>query len=50
VDGVWILMPETLQLMTSNRLTDSQRAMSEMLGMPIFAGGHVACAAERQYL
>jgi CubicO group peptidase (beta-lactamase class C family) len=40
VDGVRILTPETLQVMTSNRLTESQRARSEMLGMPIFAGGH----------
>ena len=40
VDGVRLLMPETLQLMTSNRLTDSQRARSKMLGMPIFAAGH----------
>ena len=40
VDGVRLLMPETVELMTSNRLTDSQRAKSEMLGMPIFAEGH----------
>ena len=40
VDGVRLLRPETLALMTSNRLTDSQRAKSEMLGMPMFAEGH----------
>jgi CubicO group peptidase (beta-lactamase class C family) len=40
VDGVRLLKPETLDLMTSNRLTHSQRAKSEMLGMPIFAEGH----------
>ena len=40
VDGVRLLTPETFELMTSNRLTDSQRARSEMLGMPIFATGH----------
>lgn len=40
VDGARLLKPETLALMTSNRLTDSQRATSEMLGLPIFAGGH----------
>jgi CubicO group peptidase (beta-lactamase class C family) len=37
VDGVRLLRPETLQLMTSNRLTEVQRAKSELLGMPIFA-------------
>ena len=40
VDGVRILMPETLELMTSNRLSDSQRAKAEMFGWPIFAEGH----------
>jgi CubicO group peptidase (beta-lactamase class C family) len=40
VDGARLLKQETLQLMTSNRLTDNQRAQSEMLGMPIFAEGH----------
>lgn len=40
VDGVVLLRPETLVLMTSNRLSDSQRANSRMLGMPIFASGH----------
>ena len=40
VDGVRLLKPETLKLMTSNRLTNTQRAKSQMLGMPIFAAGH----------
>jgi CubicO group peptidase (beta-lactamase class C family) len=40
VDGVRLLRPETLALMTSNRLTESQRAKSELMGMPLFAAGH----------
>jgi len=40
VDGVRLLRPETLAMMASNCLTDSQRAKSEMLGMPLFATGH----------
>jgi CubicO group peptidase (beta-lactamase class C family) len=40
VDGVRLLRPKTLALMTSNRLTESQRAKSKMMGMPIFATGH----------
>ena len=40
VDGVRVLRPETLALMASNRLTDSQRATSRMFGRPIFAAGH----------
>jgi CubicO group peptidase (beta-lactamase class C family) len=40
VDDVRLLRPETLTLMKSNRLTDAQRARSQMLGMPIFASGH----------
>ncbi len=40
VDGVRILRPESVELMTRNRLTDYQRANSEMLGVPIFAAGH----------
>jgi CubicO group peptidase (beta-lactamase class C family) len=40
VDGVRLLRPDTLALMASNRLTDGQRAKSEMLGMPLFAAGH----------
>ena len=38
VDGVRLLRRETLSLMTSNRLTERQRARSEMFGMPLFAG------------
>jgi CubicO group peptidase (beta-lactamase class C family) len=38
VDGVRILKPETMALMTTNRLTDAQRASARMIGMPIFAG------------
>jgi CubicO group peptidase (beta-lactamase class C family) len=40
VDGVRLLRPETLALMTSNHLTESQRANSEMWGLPLFAEGH----------
>ena len=40
VDGVRLLQPETLALMSSNHLTPSQRTKSEMLGMPLFATGH----------
>jgi CubicO group peptidase (beta-lactamase class C family) len=40
VDGVRLLQPETLTLMTRNRLTAVQRASSRMLGMPMFASGH----------
>ena len=40
VDGVRLLRPETLALMASNRLTESQRANSEVAGMPFFAAGH----------
>jgi len=40
VDGLRLLRPETLALMTSNRLTEGQRASSKLLGMPIFAAGH----------
>jgi CubicO group peptidase (beta-lactamase class C family) len=38
VDGVRLLKPETLALMTANRLTAEQRARGEMFGMPVFAG------------
>jgi CubicO group peptidase (beta-lactamase class C family) len=37
VDGVRLLRPETLKLMTTNRLTEEQRLSSRMLGMPVFA-------------
>jgi CubicO group peptidase (beta-lactamase class C family) len=40
VDGVRILKPETVAMMTSNQLTTSQRASAEMMGMSIFAVGH----------
>jgi CubicO group peptidase (beta-lactamase class C family) len=40
VDGVRLLRPETLALMTSNHLSDSQRAKAQMLGMRTFASGH----------
>jgi CubicO group peptidase (beta-lactamase class C family) len=40
VDGVRLLQPETLALMTTNRLTESQRAKSEVGGLPLFAAGH----------
>jgi CubicO group peptidase (beta-lactamase class C family) len=38
VDGVRLLKPETLALMTANRLTEAQRARAEMFGMPVFTG------------
>jgi CubicO group peptidase (beta-lactamase class C family) len=40
VDGVRLLRPESLALMTTNRLTESQRAKSKLLGTPVFAAGH----------
>jgi CubicO group peptidase (beta-lactamase class C family) len=40
VDGLRLLRPETVALMTSNLLTESQRARSKLLGRPIFAAGH----------
>jgi CubicO group peptidase (beta-lactamase class C family) len=40
VDGQRLLRPETLKLMTSNCLTESQRATAEVVGMPLFAAGH----------
>jgi CubicO group peptidase (beta-lactamase class C family) len=40
VDGVRLLRPETLALMASNRLTENQRATSEVAGLPLFAAGH----------
>jgi CubicO group peptidase (beta-lactamase class C family) len=36
-DGVRLLQPETVRLMTTNRLTDAQRA-TPFLGMPFWAG------------
>jgi len=40
VDGVRLLQPATLALMTTNQLTARQRAASEVGGMPLFAAGH----------
>jgi CubicO group peptidase (beta-lactamase class C family) len=37
VDGVRILKPETLALMTTNQLSEAQRASARMFGMPTFA-------------
>jgi CubicO group peptidase (beta-lactamase class C family) len=37
VEGVRLLRPETLAMMTANRLTASQRVRAELLGMPAFA-------------
>jgi CubicO group peptidase (beta-lactamase class C family) len=39
VDGVRILNPETLALMTANRLTDDQRLNGKSVGMPVFGPG-----------
>jgi len=36
VDGVRLLKPGTLDLMTTNRLTELQRAEARLLGMPVF--------------
>jgi CubicO group peptidase (beta-lactamase class C family) len=40
VDGVRLVQPETLAMMTANRLTESQRGTAEVVGMPVFAAGH----------
>ena len=37
VDGVRILKPETMALMSANRLSEAQRASARMFGMPLFA-------------
>uniref|UniRef100_UPI0026F10BEC serine hydrolase domain-containing protein n=1 Tax=Phenylobacterium aquaticum TaxID=1763816 RepID=UPI0026F10BEC len=37
VDGVRLLKPQTLALMTANRLTEDQRARAETFGMPLFS-------------
>jgi CubicO group peptidase (beta-lactamase class C family) len=37
VDGVRILKPETMALMTANRLSEAQRSSGRMLGMRVFA-------------
>ena len=38
VDDVRILRPETMALMTTNRLSDAQRASARMFGRSLFAG------------
>lgn len=40
VDGVCVLRPETLALMTTNHLSPAQRSAATMLGTPLFARGH----------
>lgn len=40
VNGVRLLQPETLKLMTTNCLTESQRSTAEVAGLPLFAAGH----------
>jgi CubicO group peptidase (beta-lactamase class C family) len=40
VDGRRLLRPQTLALMTTNRLSESQRAAATMFGMPVFAQGN----------
>jgi CubicO group peptidase (beta-lactamase class C family) len=40
VDGVRLLRPETLALMTGNRLTEDQRAGARILGMRVFGAGN----------
>jgi CubicO group peptidase (beta-lactamase class C family) len=40
VDGVRVLQPETLKLMTANRLTSEQLTRSDVGGVPLFATGH----------
>jgi CubicO group peptidase (beta-lactamase class C family) len=40
VDDVRLLRPDTLALMATNRLTDTQRSTARLLGMPLFAQGH----------
>jgi len=40
VEGQQILKPETVTMMTSNQLTEHQRATGEMLGGHPFAAGH----------
>ncbi len=40
VDGVRLLKPETVALMTTNRLTEAQRVAAKILGMATFDAGH----------
>jgi CubicO group peptidase (beta-lactamase class C family) len=39
-DGPQLLRPQALAMMTSNQLTEGQRANARMFGRPIFAAGH----------
>ena len=40
VDGVRLLKPETVALMSANRLSEAQRAAAKTLGMPVFTAGN----------
>ena len=40
VNGVRVLKPETIRLMTKNHLPDDQRRAAAMFGMPTFGEGH----------
>ena len=40
VDGVRLLKPETVDLMSTNRLSEAQRAAAKTLGMPVFTAGN----------
>lgn len=40
VDGVRLLTPETLAMMTRDQLTAEQRQTATMFGMPLFGTGH----------
>lgn len=40
IDGARLVRPETLASMTTNRLTDDQRARATTMGMPTFAPGN----------
>ncbi|MBB6091186.1 CubicO group peptidase (beta-lactamase class C family) [Povalibacter uvarum] len=40
VDGVRILRPETVAMMTTNQLTAAQRASATIFGMPLLGEGH----------
>jgi CubicO group peptidase (beta-lactamase class C family) len=40
VDGIRLLQPDTLRLMTTNRLTESQIEGSGAMGMPLLGTGH----------
>jgi CubicO group peptidase (beta-lactamase class C family) len=39
-EGPALVRPQTLKLMTTNRLTDAQRLEAQMFGMPVFGTGH----------